>query len=1052
MSGLGLLLALTLLRAHPLGPTWQAVPVLPTGHALPGRPGFGLGAKELVDIDHLWHWSANAGPERVAASAWRGKPPRQTGERLRMRVPGVSALKPLLGFFVVAAPRSMWLEVPEDFLPRWPVSSLGECSIPRSRGEPWRARLVGPTEGGWWAEIEPAAQEVLLARYLASQRTILMVNGLGQPAPGAVLQVLEPSRPEEGSLSKIAVFAAGPDGKVRLPSLPSQKTTSWLAGEPESLPWFFEGRPEDLPAVIELAAGTALSGRFVDAAGRDLARVSVRLEAWVAEAVPVPMARQAQSDPHGAWHLGGLPPGRVQIQAWRDGFAAYSEQIQLSGEALNLGDIRLERAAEVAFEVIDERGEPVSGAAVCMRGGAVASTNAAGQATLLDAPAQRPFTYTATAADHLSAEGSADARLSVPVVVELERAFVLNGRLVDSQGLPVAGGTLTLGSGAQSRREGLESDGSFRLALASARQMTLTLESPRSLPLVFELESGLAGEVRDLGDLVAPTGAAVTGRLLHRGGGEAVAGGRIWLPRPGPGGPAVAWVHRDLVAAASDASGWFRLEGLSAGLGGVLRIEAPGLARKHLVLPPLAEEEAHDLGEILLEEGSAVEVSLDEAAEPPALASTAVARLDLRGEGLEQDSLTLPMLQGRATFRNVPSGSFSLEVTNERTVLCQLGIEVPPDATQVQVECPSRPMRVHGAVQIAGEPASGGVLLWQPPPEAHPQSIARYRLPSGLSNTRVSAGLRPQPSVEVGPDGHFSTPDLYPGPWQVLYYPQPGEPAAAQRVELPRRSEHWVTLSYAGRSLQGWVANAAGDPVAEARVEELTTGLTTFSLADGAFQFHGLGVGAYALEARAMVGSAELRSDLTRFSVEADRPTAPVRLTLQRESEATLSIEVRGREGLPAAAQLVFVELEGRGLEVLTSDDAGLVRVTLPAPRAPRVRAAALVAGSWVLGEWVSLDSALGAGLKLAPTGRSQLRVRTEGEAGSPRILTASGWALDRLLTWLGLRPWLSAEDSLTLTGLPGGAYSVALGLAHSSVALQDEETREVLLRVPGGH
>lgn len=1049
MSGLGLLLAFALLPLHPLGPTWQAVRVLPSGQALPGTAASALGPKDLAGIDHIWHWSASAAPERVAAAAWRGEPPRPSRDRLMARVAGVSAERPLSGFVVVAAPSSMWREVPEDFLPRWPVSSLGLGSIPLSRGEPWRARLLGPAEGGWWTDIEPAAKEVLLTRHAAPPAALSIVGAGGQPASAAVLQVLEPSRPEEGALRKIAAFATDAGGNLGIASLPSLRSVTWLAGDPESSPWRFEGRPEDLPRVIVLPAGASVSGRFSDARGRPLAEVAVRIEAWVAPGVPVPMARGTRTDEQGAWKLGGLPPGKARIQARRDGFATYQEQILLPAEALHLGNLRLEPAASLTFEVIDDRGEPVPGAIVRREGGTAVSTDASGLAALRDLPAQGTFSYAVTAADHLPALGSAAASAEA-VTVELERAFLLLGRLVDRQGRRIADGTLALTSGHQSRHEGLGTDGGFRLALTPGRETALTLRSPRSVPLTLGVAPGQAGEVRDLGDLLAPAGATMTGRLIHAGTGEPVAGGRVWLPRPGPGGPALAWLHRDLVEAASDAGGRFRAEGLSPGVGGVLRIDVPGLARKHLMLSPLAEEESRDLGEIFLDEGSLVEVMLEDGAGALALESTVLARLDLRGEGLEQDSLTLPISGGRATFRQVPAGAAALEVTDDRTVLCQLEVEVPAAGSHLRLECPSRPMRVEGVVELGGEPATGGFLIWQPPAEAHPLSIAHYRLPSGLSTTRVPGGARPQPQMEVGADGRFVTRDLYPGLWEARYYSAPGEPAASQRVELPRRAEHWITLSYEASELQGRVVDEAGEPVGDARVQERATGLTTFARADGTFAFHGLRAGRYVFEARATVaGEGELRSELLPLAVEPGLPPETLELVVRRDSRGALAIEVSDTQGQPAAAQLVFVELDGRELQVLTTGAAGLARATLPRPLPARVRAAALIAGSWALGDWVNAGEAVERGLRLAPANHGQLLLRTSHAAGAPQILAPQGWDLTRLLTWLGLRPWVGPDQPLALAGLPGGTYTVSLAQAATSIFVETAESSEAWLDRP---
>ncbi len=77
----------------------------------------------------------------------------------------------------------------------------------------------------------------------------------------------------------------------------------------------------------------------------------------------------------------------------------------------------------------------------------------------------------------------------------------------------------------------------------------------------------------------------MSGRLVSARDGEAVAGARVWMPRPSEEGALLAWVDRDILQGVSGVDGRFRLSGLPESPL-MLRIDAAGFARTHLPVTP----------------------------------------------------------------------------------------------------------------------------------------------------------------------------------------------------------------------------------------------------------------------------------------------------------------------------------------------------------------------------------------------------------------------------------------------------------------------------------
>ncbi|HUE95303.1 MAG TPA: carboxypeptidase-like regulatory domain-containing protein [Longimicrobiaceae bacterium] len=208
--------------------------------------------------------------------------------------------------------------------------------------------------------------------------------------------------------------------------------------------------------------------------------------------------------------------------------------------------------------------------------------------------------------------------------------------------------------------------------------------------------------MRDLGDLRAERGMAIVGRVFRGDDGAPVAGARVWLPRPQAEGPLVGWVHGDLVQAKTDADGAFRLSGLPP-VPMLLRIDAAGLARRHLEVLPEPGLLELDLGDLWLDRGGSVVVTL-------ARHDDATGRLDLRNEWLEIEMLTRPATDGEIVFDNVPEGASTVSVLRGEDLQCEERVVVETGRA-TGVDCAAPETVVRGRAWVDERPALGGSLV-----------------------------------------------------------------------------------------------------------------------------------------------------------------------------------------------------------------------------------------------------------------------------------------------------------------------------------------------------
>lgn len=990
-----------------------------------------IAAEKQARLQYAWVWSELSAPRRVEVEGIGKQRFPDAPGRLEIRIVPPQGARASGGLRVIAAPSDMWRDLPEHLLPSWPVPASGRLAIPRDPGRAWRLRVAGANEGTWWVNVAPQQTTALLTPIRARGVRTLVTDAGGDPVEAVGGSILEGTA-RQGA-NRFWAALRGETGRLELAGLPDIAEVTLMVTKPGYTPTVLRGWPSELPDRLQLGTGTTLSGRLAAAGRKPIGGAVVEVESWASPQVTQLYRMTVRTKPDGTWTLAGIPPGPIFLSARAPGFSPFGQQLEVPPGTTDLGILTLTVGATVAVLATDEQGQPVRGARIEAGPVISAETNAQGLAKLAGVTPDAPLKLVANAAYHLAGKLHVNPPLPPQVQIELRRAFTVQGRFLEAPGVPAAGGLLRTEQPSCQNEGRLDAEGRFDWGLPPGEAVTLVLRSPRTGELRLPLAEGAPGEVRDLGDLLAPPGRAVTGRVVRTADDTSIAGARVWLPRPGPGGPLFAWAGRDVVETTTGEDGRFRLTGLPPGPA-LLRIDAGGFARAHLDLSlgesqGRQEERIVDVGDIRLAGGATLRVLVEESASS---SDNTVARADLRGEWIEPDMLTAPVRNGEATLRNVPPGRVVVTVLAGRKLLCERQVDVPADTGVVDVDCIRAAVTVAGRVTVGGEPAGSGVLLWQPPPVSTASRIDNVVSPGGLRQQTIVGEGRPQVDVQVGPDGSFVTEDLTPGRWLVSWNPEAGTVSGSQTIDIPQVERFETVISYPGLVVTGRVVDGEGQPAEGARVREMTSGVLAFVGPEGNFTLSGLGGTKAVLQAQLD----ELSSPMVEVELKPDHPPESVLLTLGRRAASRIDLRVVGTDGSPTAGAFVFLEEEGKGTRILATGADGSVFVSLEPPLPGQVRVAATSGSAWALGDWLSTEHAR-EGILLELAGQGGLLVESDHHQGSPRLVSANGWDISWLLRLLGSPPFLSPDQPLRLVGLPAGSYSLSLEDLNVTVAVR---------------
>jgi hypothetical protein len=326
--------------------------------------------------------------------------------------------------------------------------------------------------------------------------------------------------------------------------------------------------------------------------------------------------------------LDDVPPGDWILSWEGPGLAVGSKVVRVGETRLDAGTISLVAGRSVEGAVRDDLGMVVPAARVRLRTGGrmahrpgstqrSARSGSDGGFLVSGLPLDETFAWDVTAPEHEDARGTLGGETRLEVVAL--RAQRVRGRLVDEQGLPVAGSPIEVSyvtsrvtkddEGRESRSTSVEGhrdrvvageDGAFSFYRYLPASVQVAPEAGEYLPETRTLEELGEGAQRgelDLGDLVLRKGRTLTGHVATRDGGTPVAGAHltaVW--RTGAGGSV------GTARAESEADGAFRLEGILSGPDVTLTARREGFAPKTVTVTPEA-----DSVDLLLGRGGQVE-------------------------------------------------------------------------------------------------------------------------------------------------------------------------------------------------------------------------------------------------------------------------------------------------------------------------------------------------------------------------------------------------------------------------------------------------------------
>lgn len=467
---------------HPLAPLVEDRQ-LPTVSLLPSKLFKVTGEDTLwraLGSDHPGGWrpagrlaSKNETPKApVASTTARPVPPR----RISGKVTSSASGKPVAGALVWSG---------------WPP-----VSPPVRANEEGRFQLEVPPGDGLWLETAAAGFLPAERRYVPQQNVPQQYVPQGTPQTTApVLVKLDPAAEISGKVSDSAGRPvggvsiqlhppraidqyeessgawAGADGRFRLTGLKpgsAYKLTARHKGfEPTSVTARTSptGQPPPPSVQIVLGEGKTVRGRVVDAEGRPAAGVEILL----LDLRTFRDRQEATTGKEGRFEIRHLSPGTYTLLAQppdRAGLELPEVEIPSSTPSVDLGDLKLPAAGAIEGRVTDTRGTPIEGAEVNVAeakdlshglnlsmslGDALMAENGlqsarTGPDGIFSVPGLKSGARFDLRVQH---PGYAEAKLAGveaptqdPVQIELKAGHRLAGRVVDTEGEPVAGASL----------------------------------------------------------------------------------------------------------------------------------------------------------------------------------------------------------------------------------------------------------------------------------------------------------------------------------------------------------------------------------------------------------------------------------------------------------------------------------------------------------------------------------------------------------------------------------------------------------------------------------
>lgn len=544
---------------------------------------------------------------------------------------------------------------------------------------------------------------------------------------------------------------------------------------------------EGLPGVVEVdgEAETTLepaevSGLVADELDQPVVGAELVLVPTPDRGPPLAGAELRQtSDVRGRFVFDQVTPGRYLLGIWKVGFCETRFPVELApAEKVDLGKVALARVVTLHGRVVDRDDQPIEGVRIRVRpprdGPARPSyrgpsyrgqwdetpiTDADGGFEMAHPSCERKLDLLFRHPEYQKTDLSAVELADEPLEVQLDRALVLRGRVVDSSGAAAVGVDIWVSHRQGGKRVWSDAEGRFEVsgqptgvialhASGAAGVTTSLIELPRDPP---------TEEVR----LVLSPGASLRGQLRTPENAP-VTGAHIVLTPLDPSTdqprrlPTMSTVEQ---AGKSDENGEFLIDGLEGGLYRLRAEEADYQPLEHKIeLPPGSEKtvmlnfsERPYLGKWLLKG----KVAGDDG--PVEGAKVQLVGMRMLDPGSDQ---TLTLADGRFELKAPNRGLYTVVVdhTDYATLLSD-PVEIADDQPAEVALQLSRGVTISGKIQGVEPDETADLQVSAAPSSVAQTSASHQRSASHKRSTRVG---------QVEPDGTYRIDHLAPGRWRVM--------------------------------------------------------------------------------------------------------------------------------------------------------------------------------------------------------------------------------------------------------------------------------------------
>jgi|GEM_PF-1470690 len=354
-----------------------------------------------------------------------------------------------------------------------------------------------------------------------------------------VLYLEAPGRDEPYTVDADAVSAA--DGTFSIPGLAPGRVQVLAEhadhAMAESGSFFLKAGQHRKGITINLAVGGAISGTVVDGAGQPMEGARVAL--YTKNAGPRDRAlRRARSDADGRFAFEGVSVGAFRVTATAMGYRSGTAPLEVVAGETATASLTLTRRDGMGGVVVDDQGQPVSGAAIYSsdpeaRGRMAARSNGTGRFWV----GWRPKVGTTLFAQHASYASSAPVKVGEghpDVTLTLKPGGRLRARVLDPDGRPVAVYSASIWPEPGTRARGKtvrsnDSSGILEVASVAPGTYTIRVTAAGYPPAVTKPFKVAAKQLTDAGDIRLAGGGQVTGRVVDAATNKPLRGVRVYL-------------------------------------------------------------------------------------------------------------------------------------------------------------------------------------------------------------------------------------------------------------------------------------------------------------------------------------------------------------------------------------------------------------------------------------------------------------------------------------------------------------------------------------------